>query len=154
MNWADLKRKIYDWDGSWRDIYVLQANRTDWKIWIDYVNRNYHIGWFNGKTNKDENQIDFDVIEEFWSGNHDLCSTAHIFIDKIQINAHFFDSTEIENDIDPREFNSMDDHDKLIKYMSDLSKLLNKEVILTPENEHETMLFKINKGTIEFGKDL
>lgn len=38
--------------------------------------------------------------------------------------------------------------------MSDLSQLLDKEVILTPENEHETMLFKINKGTIEFGKDL
>lgn len=31
MNWTDLKNKIYYWDGSWRDIYVLQTNRDDWK---------------------------------------------------------------------------------------------------------------------------
>jgi len=29
-----------------------------------------------------------------------LCSTAKIFIDNIQINAHFFDDKELENDID------------------------------------------------------
>lgn len=105
MNWTDLKNKIYYWDGSWRDIYVLQTNRGDWKKWSEYVNKNYRIDWFNSKSYKDENLIDFNVIEEFWSGNRDLCSTAKIFIGKIQINAHFFDEAEMENDIDPREFN-------------------------------------------------
>ena len=154
MNWKELKEKIYYWDGSWRDIYVLHTNRSDWKIWVDYVNENYRIDWFNGKADKDENQIDFTVVEDFWKGNHDLCSTAKVFIDKIQINAHFFDNTEMENDIDPGEFNSIEDHDKLIKYMSDLSILLDKEVILTPENEHETILLKINKDVIEFSKEI
>lgn len=152
MNWTNLKNKIYYWDGSWRDIYVLQSNRKDWKKWIDYVNKNYCIEWFNGKLDKNQNQIDFAVIDEFWSGNHDLCSSAKVFIGKIQINAHFFDDCEIENDIDPREFNSIDDHDKLFKYMNDISKLLNKEVILTPENEPETILFKVNNDKIEFSK--
>lgn len=132
----------------------MQTTRANWKIWVGYVNKNYRIDWFNGKSEKDENQIDFAVIEEFWSGNHDLCSTAKVFIDKIQINAHFFDDTEMENDIDPREFNSIDDHDKLIKYMSDLSTLLGKEVILTAENEHETILFKVNKGIVEFSENI
>lgn len=154
MKWTELKEKIYHWDGSWRDIYVLHTKRSDWKIWVDYVNENYRIDWFNGKADKDENQIDFTVVEDFWSNNHDLCSTAKVFIDKIQINAHFFDETEMENVIDPREFNSIDDHDKLIKYMSDLSILLDKEVILTPENEHETILFKINKDVIEFSNEI
>ena len=154
MNWADLKDKIYYWDGSWRDIYVLHTSRADWKIWVDYVNKNYRIGWHNAKADKDENQIDFGVIKEYWSGNHDLCSTANVFIDKIQINAHFFDDNEMENDIDPREFNSMEDHNKLIKYMVDLSTLLDKEIILTPENEHETILFKVYKNNIEFSKNI
>jgi hypothetical protein len=154
MNWTDLKDKIYYWDGSWRDLYVLQTTRADWKIWVDYVNRNYRIEWFNSKADKDENQIDFSVIEEFWSGDHDLCSTAKVFIDKIQINAHFFDETEMENDIDPREFNSIDDHNKLIKYMSDLSILFDKEVILTPENEHETFLLKVIKNNVEFSEKI
>ena len=154
MNWTDLKNKIYYWDGSWRDIYVLQTSQNDQEKWVDYVNKNYHIDWYNGKADRDENQIDIDVIKEFWSGNHDLCSTAKVFIDKIQINAHFFDDTEMENDIDPREFNSIEDHNKLIKYMSDLSNLLDKEIILTPENEHETILFKVNKEKIEFSEDI
>ena len=38
--------------------------------------------------------------------------------------------------------------------MSDLSILLDKEVILTPENEHETILFKINKDVIEFSNEI
>lgn len=155
MDWFELKDKIYCWDGSWRDIYVLQASRSDWKKWADYVNQNYHIDWFNGKTNRDENKIDFNVIEEFWSGNHDLCSTAKVFLDKIQINAHFFDGgAEMENDIDPREFNSIEDHYKLIKYMTDLSSILDKEVVLTPENEHETVLMKVTKNNVIYGQDI
>lgn len=152
MNWAELKDKVYYTDGSWRDIYVLQTTCADWKIWVDYVNKNYRIDWFNGKAAKEENQIDFKVIEEYWRGDHDLCSTAKVFIDKIQINAYFFDDTELENDINPSEFNSIHDHNKLIKYMSDLSIILDKEVTLTPENEHNTILFKVNKGTILFNK--
>ncbi|MCC6413375.1 MAG: SUMF1/EgtB/PvdO family nonheme iron enzyme [Saprospiraceae bacterium] len=35
--------------------------------------------------------------------------------------------------------------------MSDISKLLNKEVILTPENEHETFLLKVSDDNIEYG---
>jgi len=154
MNWTDLKNKIYYLDGSLRDIYVAQTNCDDWRKWTDYVNENYGIDWHNGKANKNENQVTFNVIEDYWSGKHDLCSTAKIFIDEIQINAHFFDDIEIENDIDPREFKSIGDHNKLVKYMTDIAKILDKEVILTPENEHETILFKVNKGKIEFGKNI
>lgn len=154
MDWTDLKNKIYYLDGSLRDIYVAQTTIADWRKWTNYVNERYRIDWYNGKASKNENQITFNVIEDFWNGSHDLCSAANIFIDTIQINAYFFDDIEMENDIDPREFISIDDHDKLVKYMTDLSKILDKEVILTPENEHETILFKVNKDKIEFGENI
>ena len=154
MNWSELKNKLYHWDGSWRDIYILDTTEADWAKWIDYVNGNYRIEWFNGKTNKDENKIDFTVISEYWKGNLDLCSTAKVFVDKIQINAHFFDDNKFENDIDPREFNTIDDHDKLTKYITDLSNLLNKEVILTPENEHETVLLKAQGNKVTYSTDI
>lgn len=154
MNWTELKDKIYFWDGSWRDIYVLNADKSDWKKWVDYVNQNYQIDWFNGKTERDENKIDFNVIEEFWEGNQELCSTAKVFVNKIQINAHFFANSEIENDIDPREFNSIEDHNTLIKYMTDLSILLDKAVILTPENCHEITLIKVLKSDVVFSHNI
>ena len=120
MNWTELKEKIYYWDGSWRDLYILQTNLDDNLKWTNYVNENYRIEWFNGLTQADENRIDYEVIKEFWNGNLDLCSTAKVFIDKIQINNHFFDNEEIENDIDPREINSIEDHEIVVKWLNPL----------------------------------
>jgi hypothetical protein len=149
MNWTEIKSKIYYWDGSWRDIYILHTNKQDWEKWVNYVNENYRIDSYNGKEDKKENAINFSVIEEKWNGSSDFLSTATVFIDRIQINAHFFIDTEIENDIDPREINSLEDHNRLIKYMTDLSILLDKDVILTPENEQETILIKIGIKNVE-----
>ncbi len=149
MDWTELKNKIYYRDGSWRDIYVRETNASDWKKWVNYVNDNYKVDWFNTKTNKDEEKIDFATIEEYWDGNHDQSSTGKVFIDKVQINAHFFDDNELENDIDPSEFNSIDDHEKLIKFMIDVSTILDKEVILTPENQHEIILIKVNGDKVD-----
>jgi hypothetical protein len=75
-----------------------------------------------------------------------------VVIDNIHINTYFFDDSEIENDIDPAEFVSIDCHEKLIRYMQGISWLLNKEVILTPENEQETVLIKVDKDNIHYQK--
>lgn len=143
--WDELKDQIYYWDGSWRDLYILNTNKEDWIKWIKYVNQHYIVNWYNGKTGIEENQINYDVIKEYFDREHDLCSTAKIFIDKIQINCHFFSESEIENDIDPREINSLKDHEHVLKYMTDLSTILNKEVILTPESEPEVILMNVNE---------
>lgn len=102
------------------------------------------------KTNQEENKIDFEVVLEYWAGNHDCCSTAKIFIGAIQINAHFFDQEEIENDIDPREFNNQEDHEVLMEYLKGLSIVLEKEVLLTMEDSPEEILLKVKGKEIEF----
>jgi hypothetical protein len=55
---------------------------------------------------------------------------------------HFFDDTEIENDIDPRDFESPIDHDRVVSYLKDISILLNKEVFVTDENIMGPILLK------------
>lgn len=52
------------------------------------------------------------------------------------------------------DFKSKFTNDKLVKYMADISKLLNKTVILTPENEQETILLKVDGHKIEFYKNI
>ena len=150
MNWNQLKNKVYAWDGGWLDIYVHGTSAQDWEKWTQLVNQNFKIDWYNGKTEKDESKIDFSVIQDYWGGNNDLCSTAKVFIDdNIQVNAHFFDDEQIENDIDPREFKSIDDHNKLIEFLRELSNKLGKEVSVTPENCPEIVLMKIMGDSIE-----
>lgn len=150
MNWKAVKEKVYYRDGSLRDIYILQTNLEDNRKWTDFVNSKYQIFWFNGLTREDENKVNFEVIKEYWEGSHDLCSTAKIFLNKIQINNHFFTETEIENDIDPREINSIEDHQKIVSYLTELSVLLDKPVLLTAENDKEKVLMRVLKDEIEY----
>lgn len=149
MNWNQLKNKIYVWDGGWLDIYVHDTTSKDWEKWSQYVNENFTIKWYNGMAEKDETKIDFKVIQEYWNGNHDLTSTANVFVDDIQVNAHFFVDSEIENDIDPREFKSIEDHNKLIRYLIGISEILDKEVNVTPENCPEIILMKVKGKSVE-----
>ena len=150
MNWTELKEKIYYCDGSLRDIYVLHTNLEDNKKWTNLANELYTVKWFNGLTQTSEQKINLEVIEEYLKGQHDLCSSVSIYIDKIQINNHFFTDNEIENDISPEDINSIEDHEKIIEYMTDISILLDKPVILTPENEQETILICVTKNEIEY----
>lgn len=150
MNWTKLKNEIYYCDGSLRDIYVLQTSFEDNEKWADLVNQLYTIKWFNSLTQTVEQKINFEVVRGYLEGEHDLCSSASVFIGKIQINNHFFVENEIENDVSPEEINTILDHEKIIKYMTEISILLDKTVILTPENEQEMTLIRVTKTNIEY----
>lgn len=152
LEWDKLEKEIYYQDGSLRDIYILDIDPGDWGKWVDYINYNYVVSWYNGKTGIEEGQIDFSVINGYLNGEHDLCSSANIYIGSIQINCHFFSNSEIENDIDPREITSIAEHEKIIKYMTDLSVIIKKDIILTPENEPSNILIRINTSSLTINR--
>ncbi len=149
MNWSFLKENVYFHDGSWRDICVQNIQLGDWKNWVEFVNKKYQIEWYNDTTETKEAKIDFEVISQYWDGQHDLCSSAKVFINNIQVNVHFFDDNEIENDLDPTEFRSLEDHNCLMKYLTEVSLLLKRSVIVTPENLPNLTLIKVNGEQIE-----
>lgn len=154
IDWNFLKENVYFCDGSWRDIYIQNIQVTDWQTWVEYVNKSYRIEWYNGKTEKIETQIDFEVIRQYWEGEHDLCSGGSIFLNNIKLNVHFFDDEEIENDLDPDNFKSIEDHYCLMKYLVEVSLLLNKAVIVTPENLTKHILIKVDGENVEIPIDV
>ena len=144
MNWQQLRNNIYYLDGSLRDIYVHGTTKDDWVKWADFVNQNYKVSFNPVGTNAVENKINVNkAFENCFNSEEDDCSIATVFIDDILIQIYFFVSEEIENDITPVEINSVDDHNKLIKYMIGVSKTLNKKVILTPESMPEKELISV-----------
>jgi hypothetical protein len=149
MDWQILKNKIYNCDGSYRDIYVHNTTKEDWQIWADFVNKTYKISFHIYDTEVKKDKVDLTKIFDYWNGTQENRSTATVFIDNIQVNAHFFIAEEIENDITPNDINSMDDHNKLMNYMTNLSKVLNKAVVLTPENEADFVLISVDKDEIK-----
>ena len=134
VSWEELKQYVYEADGSWRDIYVLDATREDWKKCVDFVNANYRVA-FNHQIEEHRDQIDFATVLEFWDSCEEaLMPFSAVFVGEMIIKCHFFVDDEIENDVDPSEVDSCAAHLQLMAYMTGFSQALGKEVVLTGEN--------------------
>ena len=143
MNWSEIKQQIYFYDGSLRDVIIKDTTASDWEKWINFVNENCKVDWLNGKTVKNEPKIKFDIVNEFFEGNEDYSSSANILLDKILMNVHFFKSTEIKFDIDPRDFHTITQHEQFMELLGGMAKAINKSVLITGENEPEQILITI-----------
>ncbi|CAM3989449.1 MULTISPECIES: hypothetical protein [Flavobacterium] len=146
MNIENLQKEVYfEDDGMLRDIYVLNTTKDDWKKWVEIVNEKYVVDFYNGQTEKIEGKINFETVLDVWTGKTDKLNEATIKLDAIDIKCHFFTDEEIENDIDPIQIKTIEDHNKLMDYLRTISKAINKRVILTPENIREVVLIDIDR---------
>ena len=140
MIWEKLKKDIYYCDGSLRDIYVLDVTKADWGRWVNYINENYEVKfiYYNNEGKEiSNNKIDFQKVNEYWENTLDSTLNAEFLIDKVVFKCYFFDVNEIENDISPKDVNDIEQHNSIVEYMKSVSKLLNKEIFLSPENYNE-----------------
>src|SRR5690349_2034119 len=119
MNWEELKRQIYLEDGSLRDIYMFGTSSNDWEKWVNLVNEKYEVEFFDEKTNSKKDKIDFSVVQDYWSDSGRGLVSATVKVGTVNVQCLFFDNCEIENDIDPKEFRSLEDHRNLIGYLRD-----------------------------------
>lgn len=151
-NWEELKW-IFEPDGTLRDIYVENVNMEDWKILINYLNANHNLKYGSSNDHNIVNKADKDYLIKLLSdetGEMEL-KTLSIIVENIIINTHFFSIDKIEFDIEPREINSEADYEKLLSFMNEISRLLNKPLILTGENQIDFPLIKtdFSKGLIK-----
>lgn len=149
MDWKQLKDKVYFVDGSLRDIYIKNTTRNDWALWADYVNKHFKL-FFSVSDTVIDDKIDIYKVFDYWDGKDDCCLNASIFLGDCLIKTYFFTEEEIENDIMPTEVNSMETHLLLVDYMSKITALLKKKVILTPENPSDTepIFIEVNNNMV------
>ncbi|PXY46085.1 hypothetical protein [Flavobacterium hydrophilum] len=149
-NWEEIKW-IFEPDGTLRDIYVENVDIEDWKILIDHLNANHIVKYGPSDDNQIINKIDKNYLIQLLTdvtGKLEL-KTVAIIIDDIIINTHFFTINEIEFDIEPEEISSVEDYEKVLSFMNEISQVLNKQLILTGENQIQFPLVRI-----EFSKNL
>lgn len=148
MNWKELRDKIYYQDGSLRDIYIKKTTQEDWRKWVNYVTANYTVAFTIHEADVTRDKIDFSKVVDFWNGSLNSSISATIHVGGIVVKAYFFSNEEIENDITPKEVNTLNDHKCLVEYLVGLSKALKKNVVLTPENEPETTLISVYEDNV------
>lgn len=118
---------------------------------MEYVNLKYRVAWKNPITEKIEPKIDWNFLSQSDMGLDNMYSYTNIHLDNIVISCHFFEVFEIENDIDPTQFTSIEHHKTLMEYMRAISFLLNNPIILTSENLQGDDLIRIEGNQIEIG---
>lgn len=140
MNWAKYKSNFYDWDGSFRDIYVFDTDISDWNKMLQIINsKSYELDF---SLDGEKSPLPSDAKEIFeqrikWS------TLLSINVTNVIINCHFFCLEEMEFDIDPREITDEMKFQGLTNFMQDLSDGLGKPVVLTEENEPKSELLCI-----------
>ncbi|RAK70237.1 hypothetical protein [Hymenobacter edaphi] len=149
MDWNQLREEVYYVDGSLRDIYVLNTTAEDWRRWVELVNGSYTVAFSNSVSGRTEDRIDFAVIQQWWATPDEVeWSTVRIHVRNYTINCHFLWDGDIENDIRPRDFQSVEDHEALLLYLQRVSEALQKPVRLTPENTEDVALIEVNGSDV------
>ena len=138
MNWAEYS-KVFEWDGSWRDLYVLHTNTGDWQKLLDFLRdgRSPVVFELDGRDYPYPMQA-APLFESRGEFDLYLCVTAG----GIALNCRFLDAHEIEFDLDPRQVDGAAALHGLFVFMREVARLLGKEVILTPENAQTSVIFR------------
>ncbi|MBF9254650.1 hypothetical protein I2I11_15200 [Pontibacter sp. 172403-2] len=144
-NWEDIKW-IFEPDGSLRDIYVQNVSISDWEKLIDLLNENYPLKYGITGEARSASQIDKqDVISFLTDRTGEMyCRSTTVDVGGVHANCHFFLSEQIEFDIDPKEISSVEDFEKVEKFMQSISWALEQQVTLTDENTPEFPLIKVD----------
>ncbi|KGO92213.1 hypothetical protein [Flavobacterium subsaxonicum] len=131
MDWKNIKDKFYYIDnGKFRNIICYDLTLNDWEKWINFVNINYKVSFKSYQTQVVKDYIVLTDIKEYWEGLNEYGFMASIYIEDVQINCFFNDSSDLDNDIDAFEINKVEQHNTIVKYISNISKCLNKKVYL------------------------
>lgn len=130
LDWATVGHE-FAFDGAWRDIYVVGTTASDGTRLLRALSlSNYPLSYTRAGV---QVELPEEAAAAFPSAG-ECDRLLSIDVAGVQMIAHFFAESEIEFDMDPREITAQARLDAALDFMRFLSRCLNKDVILTPEN--------------------
>jgi hypothetical protein len=140
VNW-DQVAPDFEYDGSLRDIYVLETTASDWQAVLDAI---WPSLYFRSFKIDDADSGRPTMAELFNPG-----TTRRMCLDVggIVVICHFFGEDEIEFDLDPREVTGQVQLDALADFMILVGRATRSPVILVPENMREAPILRYAPAT-------
>lgn len=138
MEWRQIAPDFV-FDGSWRDIYVLDTTLSDWQVVLDRLRRLEQTPVY--RVDGTAKAIP-DRVEDAFETRGSAGVLLSFSIGKAVLNCHFFGVGEIEFDLDPRDISDSDQFERLGWFMRLLGELTGKVVLLTPENFKERPILR------------
>jgi hypothetical protein len=138
MSWEDY-RKAFEFNGSWRDIYITETELKDWKTLLEFLSEgHYPVRYL---VNNVEQPLSINAWQIFQDKKEDKLPLLWIDVSGVMLACHFFDQNEIEFDLDPREVTDETRAEAVFNFMKRLADELDKDVIMTEENAIEDIWF-------------
>jgi hypothetical protein len=147
MNWDDV-RQDFDWDGSLRDIYVLDVGLSGWRgLWRLLKQA---TAW-RITYQVDGNSVGLpDDVEVPLRLRPNAAALVSVFLGNVRFNSHFFDDGDIEFDLDPREVTDQTALDAVLTFMREVGQATSANVLLTPENMPAVPMIRYDSTTNTF----
>jgi hypothetical protein len=147
-----LSKHMIDWeavkgefalDGSWRDIYVLNATIDDWvAIWSMLRNSRGAEFFVDGQRHDIPHRV-----EDAFALRASAAPKMHVDVGRTLLAFHFFSESEIECDLDPRQVTNQADLDALLNFVREVGDRTGKRTIITPENLSDEPFIEYNPIT-------
>jgi len=144
MNWNQCQKE-FEWDGSFRDIYVFGTNLKEWQKLLDFI----RTGRYTFEYKLDDNTVDLPKLAATIFESEDFRGLLSVKVGNLLLNCHFFTTNEIEFDLDPREVEGEKELSELFDFLRRLCWISNKQTVLTPENAPEYWIFRFTPGISE-----
>jgi len=138
VDWYSCKHEFV-WDGSVRDVYVFNTTEHDYDLFLDALEQ-----W--------EYRLDFTIDGDpallpngawrLFDMQPEASPMLELHVGSVRVRCHFFCSSEMELDVDPRDIQSQADLNNLTNFIVRLGKIVDKNVYFSPENAAETPIFE------------
>jgi hypothetical protein len=130
----------FEWDGSLRDIYVLQTSIVDWDRLLDFLRNSglpliYEVDGASPPLPTG--------VASIFATRQDASPILKVDLRGMWLHSHFFTEDEIEFDLDPREVQDEIALARLLDFMRGVATHLGKTAILTPENWVQSPIFEV-----------
>ncbi|WDM20734.1 protein export chaperone secb [Paenibacillus polymyxa] len=139
MNYDEVMSEVFFNDGTLRDIYVLDTETQEWALIFDYLESNE----INYRVTIDGLITRIRDIAELLKIKKEASIGITIEYSEIDICGHFYEGSVIEFDISPIQIDSEKKVDILMNFLKNLSRKLNKTIIITPEMTMEEVLAQV-----------
>jgi len=138
LAWGAVQEE-FAFDGSWRDIYVLNTDMLAWQRMLDGLRTaRYDLSYFRESKAAELPSC----AEEPFPLEGECNRRLSARFCGVLANCHFFTKDEIEFDIDPREVFGQSQLDGLFGFMRCLAESVGKDAILCPENCSKIVVFR------------
>lgn len=138
--WSTVSHE-FEFDGSWRDIYVHSTTLSDWKRMLNAL-RDAPVTVVYRREGR-RTDLPSSAAREAFSEPNYSSRLLSVNFSGVTFNCHFFCESEIEFDLDPRDVTGPVQFGAVIDFMRLLATVCEMPAVLTPENIPERVIFRM-----------